>query len=219
MPSNFPGAIDSFTDPLSNSPLNSPSHSTLHSDINDAVEKVETYMGLVKVIPTSVSSAGGTAATLAANGTVTIGTNNTSITVNGAFSSLYQSYLIRYSITTQSANAYVHYSQNLSTGSNYYTLGQEMGWTSTTITGIGTTSTVNQVGRYQSGFSVVAGMVTVTNPNNAVRTFGEFWCAAGAYGTHGQLQIAVDAADTAFTLAPSAGNWTGGTITVYGYRN
>ena len=44
MASTFPGAIDSFTDPLSGSALNSPSHSAQHADLNDAVEKVETYV-------------------------------------------------------------------------------------------------------------------------------------------------------------------------------
>ena len=47
MASTFPGAIDNFTDPLSNSSLSSPSHAGQHSDLNDAVEKIETYMGLV----------------------------------------------------------------------------------------------------------------------------------------------------------------------------
>ena len=44
MASSFPGAIDSFVDPLSTSPLSSPSHSAQHADLNDAVEKVETYV-------------------------------------------------------------------------------------------------------------------------------------------------------------------------------
>jgi hypothetical protein len=44
MPSVYPGAVDAFTDPLSNSPLNSPSHSQLHSDVNDALEKIEAYV-------------------------------------------------------------------------------------------------------------------------------------------------------------------------------
>lgn len=44
MASSFPGAIDSFTDPLSGSALNSPSHSAQHADLNDAVEKIETYV-------------------------------------------------------------------------------------------------------------------------------------------------------------------------------
>ena len=81
MASTFPGAIDSFTNPLSNSALNSPSHSGQHSDLNDAVNKVETYMGLVKVIPTSVAGSG---VSLSASGTVTFA-SSTSISVNGAF--------------------------------------------------------------------------------------------------------------------------------------
>jgi len=44
MASSFPGAIDSFTDPLSGSALNSPSHSAQHADLNDAAEKIETYV-------------------------------------------------------------------------------------------------------------------------------------------------------------------------------
>lgn len=44
MASNYPNALDSFTDPLSTSPLNSPSHSTLHADVNDAIEKIEAYV-------------------------------------------------------------------------------------------------------------------------------------------------------------------------------
>ena len=49
MPSSFPNSIDNFTDPLATSPLNSPSHSLQHSNLNDAVEKIETYMGLVYI--------------------------------------------------------------------------------------------------------------------------------------------------------------------------
>ena len=79
MASGFPGSIDNFTNPLTTSALNSPSHAGQHQDLDDAVNKIETYMGLVKVIPTSVSSAGGTAAILAANGTVNVGTSNTSL--------------------------------------------------------------------------------------------------------------------------------------------
>ena len=91
MASTFPTSIDSFTDPLSTSPLNSPSHSAQHTDLNDAVEKVETYMGLVKVIPT-----GATNGTVSATGTVTIGIAVSSVAVAGCFSSLYKNYKILY---------------------------------------------------------------------------------------------------------------------------
>ena len=90
MASTFPGAIDSFTDPLSGSPLNSPSHSAQHADLNSAANLIETYMGLVKVNPTSVA---GTGVSESATGTVTF-TSATSISVNGCFSSLYENYRI-----------------------------------------------------------------------------------------------------------------------------
>lgn len=89
MASGFPASIDNFTDPLSNSPLNSPSHSAQHADVNDAVEKIETYMGLVKVIPTSATNG-----TVGATGTVTVTVGAASVTINGCFSSLYNSYKI-----------------------------------------------------------------------------------------------------------------------------
>jgi hypothetical protein len=90
MASTFPGAIDSFTDPLSGSALNSPSHSAQHADLNDAAEKIETYMGLVKVIPTSVAGSG---VTLGATGTVTFAAS-TSVSINGCFSALYSNYRV-----------------------------------------------------------------------------------------------------------------------------
>ena len=46
MASSFPSSIDSFPDPLANSPLNAPSHSALHQDVNDAVEKIEVKLGV-----------------------------------------------------------------------------------------------------------------------------------------------------------------------------
>lgn len=99
MPSGFPGSIDNFTDPLSNSPLNSPSHSGLHADVNDAVEKIETYMGLVKVIPTSATNG-----TVSARGTVTF-TNVASVTINGAFTAGYNSYKMVWRINSTGTSA------------------------------------------------------------------------------------------------------------------
>jgi len=74
MASVFPGAIDSFTDPLSGSALNSPSHSAQHADLNDAAEKIEAFMGLVKVTSGALSS--------------------TATNFVGCFTSLYENYRI-----------------------------------------------------------------------------------------------------------------------------
>lgn len=46
MASNYPTSLDTFTNPTATSLLTSPSHSGLHSDINDAVEALETKVGI-----------------------------------------------------------------------------------------------------------------------------------------------------------------------------
>jgi len=45
-PSVYPGSLDSFTDPLASDRLDSPSHATLHADKHDAIEKIETELGV-----------------------------------------------------------------------------------------------------------------------------------------------------------------------------
>jgi hypothetical protein len=46
MGTNYPGAIDSFTNPTSGEPMNSPSHATQHANANAAIEAIETYVGI-----------------------------------------------------------------------------------------------------------------------------------------------------------------------------
>ena len=46
MATNFPGSLDSFTNPSSSSTLDSPSHAAQHANINDAVEAVQTKLGV-----------------------------------------------------------------------------------------------------------------------------------------------------------------------------
>lgn len=45
MPTNYPGAIDSLTNPTTTSQMNSPSHAGQHSNANDAVEAIQTELG------------------------------------------------------------------------------------------------------------------------------------------------------------------------------
>lgn len=228
MPSGFPGSIDNFTDPLTTSPLNSPSHAGQHQDLNDAVEKIETYMGLVKVIPTSVSSAGGTAATLnTTTGTISIGTNNTSITVNGAFSSLYDHYRIIYS--SQGNGSAVFHSLNLTSAgtaatSGYYRNGTTMTSNSTTVIGNAAAAASGfDLGTQQSGTDPFYGVVEVYSPNQARLTFmrGESSTYLGGFGYNYTFQGThnVAASYDGFRFSVSTGNFTAGTIRIYGYRN
>jgi hypothetical protein len=46
MATSFPSNIDTFTNPTTSNTLDSPSHSGQHSDLNDAVEAVETKLGV-----------------------------------------------------------------------------------------------------------------------------------------------------------------------------
>jgi hypothetical protein len=220
MASSFPGSIDNFTDPLSNSALSSPSHAGQHSDLNDAVEKIETYMGLVKVIPTSVSSAGGTAATLAANGTVTIGTGNTSVTVSGAFSSLYDSYKIVLSGGTSSATNVLRVTFGSATTAYYWSFLYSVYGTTTASADTGNNAGfINYCGQLSPVGN--AAEINVMNPFLVANTYvtSATYFGGGTYGgsLNGGHSSAVS--HTSFTLTCNAGTMTGGSIRVYGYRN
>jgi hypothetical protein len=224
MPSSFPGAIDNFTDPLSNSALNSPSHAGQHQDLNDAVEKIETYMGLVKVIPTSVSSAGGTAATLAANGTVTVGTSNTSIDIRGCFSSLYSSYRIVWSGIAASVGGNAMLGKCLVGGTattagfygNTYYVANSAAGALTNATRVNTSYA--EVGNITSTYTN-AGFVDIQQPFATSATYTSFSACDDFYWRIGTDILRNTTSYDGFQLSPTAGALTGGTIRVYGYRN
>jgi hypothetical protein len=97
MASSFPGSIDNFTDPLSNSALSSPSHAGQHSDLNDAVEKIETYVlklprGLVTTTSGGTNSLGYVTGIAAFSSTagVTNDVTSSSMTFTGISGRLYR---------------------------------------------------------------------------------------------------------------------------------
>jgi hypothetical protein len=219
MASSFPGAIDSFTDPLSGSPLNSPSHSAQHADLNDAVEKIETYMGLVKVIPT-----GATNGTVGATGTVTVGSAVSSVTVSGAFSSLYDNYRISMSGGVGSTPAALTFKLGASS-TGYYFSGLSVLYSADTL---GYSRTNNGSTWDIVGGSYVDGArleVDLVNPFVSARKTGLYMYGLIDYRTAGSSRVGGagfhDVADsyTGFTIGVGAGTLTGGSIRVYGYRN
>ncbi len=212
MASTFPGALDNFTDPVSNSPLNSPSHSAQHADLNDAVEKIETYMGLVKVIPTSATNG-----TVGATGTVTIGSAVSSVTVSGAFSSLYNNYLIV--VSGGASVADTNMSMVLGSKVTNYKTQLIYATFNNTLAAIGTTTNVDMP---YCGNASTTGLSCVINVNNPfTSTKNTFVNAQWNSSTNAGTFIA-NTADTisytAFTLTSGGTTMTGGTITVYGYR-
>jgi hypothetical protein len=166
----------------------------------------------------TVSSAGGTAATIA-NGTVTIGTSNTSVTVSGAFSATYDNYRILISsVDCSVSDELFRISLNNSTGSTYvystrwnnYSTGAFGGNNSggTTFWVLGLTSTTDNI-NYQ---------VEVQSPNLTKRTAFTTLGSSDSNYNFGGGQDTNAVAQTGFVISPASGNLTGGTIRVYGYR-
>ena len=211
MSSSFPGAIDNFTDPLSNSNLSSPSHAGQHQDLNDAVEKIETYMGLVKVIPTAATNG-----TITSDGDVTVGNAVSSVSVT-CFSSLYDSYRIIYTTGVGSGIAVINMTLG-STATGYY-----QGGISVPFTGATLLSQVNNGPAWANtgvmGTDYANVVVEIHNPYLSKKTFitWDYLYTAEYIRIGGYLNNTTSY--TSFTLTPGAGTLTGGNIRVYGYRN
>lgn len=213
MASVFPGGIDNFVDPLIGSPLNSPSHALQHQNVNDAVEKIETYMGLVKVVPTSAVNG-----TVSATGTVTIGNAVSSVTVNGAFSSLYNNYKIIVSGGVGSSAQFMRL--QIGTANTLYYSG---------YSGVNYSTNATENANVNNGSLFLnAGIMDLNNINMGVELFSPFLAKptyvngfiatsgrGGAFA--GYLNDLISY--TTFAISPTSGTMTGGTITVYGYRN
>lgn len=215
MASTFPGSIDSFSNPATNSPLTSPSHAGQHQDLNDAVNKIETYMGLVKVIPASV-----TGGTLAANGTITVGNAVSSVVVSGAFSSLYENYKILYMGGTGTDGDIKLQIGSATTG--YYMTFQYIAYATAIATPVSQNNGANF--QYAGSSRTTSNSVTVDiySPNMATYTTlsGIYMGAKAGSGGGATSGVLADTTQhTAFTLIPNVGTLTGGTIRIYGYRN
>lgn len=176
-------------------------------------------VGLWRVTTCTVTSVGGTAAT-ASNGVITIGNGNTSVTINNAFSSSFAAYRIHFSGCVGSQGTDLNMTLGTNTvgasyfGSYYYD-NVNGAITGTTRRNNGTNFPVGGLAQNnEQSFRV-----DIFNPQAAMRTswngqaFGNsysFWYA-GTQATNTQF--------TAITFFPDAGNMTGGTIRVYGYRD
>jgi hypothetical protein len=151
----------------------------------------------------------------------TIGNAVSSIPVTSAFSTDYDNYRIVISKTTVSAvGNSAGITINGSTGATYSSSGIYMTPTSGTVNGLA----LNQVA---SGFwlgitgDVWSGAFDVMSPFlGAVTNFyGQSGGSGG--GSYYNTTMSADsnaASSTGFTIVQASSNWTGGTITVFGYR-
>lgn len=214
MASGFPGSIDNFTDPLTTSALNSPSHAGQHQDLNDAVEKIETYMGLVKVIPT-----GATNGTVTADGDVTIGNAVSSVSVT-CFSDLYDNYKITISGGAASTPMVLKMTLGATVTGYYYTFVYTD--FDNTADAAGAANATGFVYAAEGQSDGMHGCIELFAPYLAKRTriFNGISSGSGTgYAGTNNGFLNNTTSYTAFTLTPNTGTITGGTIRVYGYRN
>lgn len=174
-------------------------------------------VGLWKNTTATVTSVGGTSAT-ASSGTITIGGNNTSVTVAGAFSASFDHYRIVIADVVASTGANMLFQFSGITGSVYSTSGTFFTFGSAVVTGYGPAATTTWViAPTNTGTSNAT--IDVLSPFATKRkTFiGAGVGDSSNYQLNGTCNSTTSA--SGFVISPSAGNITGGTIRIYGYRN
>lgn len=149
--------------------------------------------------------------------TQTIGTTVSSVTVSDVFSSTYDKYKI--TVSGGAASSAIDLWMTLgSTATGYY---YSLLYTiyNNTAAAVGAT---NQAKWAYAGAAEANGItldVDLTNPYLAKQTYYSASLPNSGYAGHASGYLANTTSYTAFTITPSSGTLTGGTIRVYGYRN
>jgi len=153
--------------------------------------------------------------------TQTIGSAVSSVNVTSAFSSDYDSYLIQMN-TVVSANQPNMGLRLGTTVTNYVYSGLYLGTASATITGdvttVATYWNIGACGNGTTGSGRISFDVNVDSPNLAQQTFYGAQNMSLAWSNMYGGYLTNTTQYTDFTLLPSSGTMTGGTICVYGYR-
>ena len=153
--------------------------------------------------------------------TQTVGTGVASVTVTGAFSADYDNYLITYEGAVVSASGEAVRLQLGSTTTGYFGNLIYGSFTSPTPAVIGDNNTANWTHCAGANNNRTNASINLYNPFRTVPThvFSYIYADSSNAGTkRGFLNNSTSY--TAFTmLAGTTGNFTGGTIRVYGYRN
>ena len=172
--------------------------------------------GLELVTTCTVSSTSGTSAT-ASNGVITIGSGNTIVSVSNAFSTNYDNYKILIQNTLSSTLNGVRLQLGSSTGSTYSTANMNIGYTSASVTPeVSSNATQWSIGTGQGLTSVTLDLISPFLATDS-QIMAQSSCDTFVSWRSGR--DSADISSTGFVLSLTSGNFTGGTIRVYGYRN
>jgi hypothetical protein len=203
MATNWPNSVQTFTNPTASSALNSPSHADQHTTVNDTVEALQQYAGMVLVK------------------TQAVGSGVSSVTVTNAFDSRFENYRVVYWVTA-SVNSLVEMSisgETSATGYDsklfYSSVYSAAAWTDV-LRGAADAWIIG----YTNASVTASGSVEVYRPYANLRArFSSQFSSYVSGVANGATVASSGTQSTGFTLAPSSGTFSGGTIRVYGYNN
>ena len=197
MATNWPNSVQTFTNPTSGSALNSPSHADQHATVNDTVEALQTYAGLVFVK------------------SVTIGSGVGSVTVTDAFDSRFTNYLMTGWFSLSSSTTVALFNFGGITGSVYRF---NVFYIATGATGAESNSgglqTYWDIGHWRYGGSMFIGKPYETGYKNY--SFPPNTDVTYTRRGSGKCESTVQA--TSFTITPATGTFTDGILQIYGYN-
>ena len=151
----------------------------------------------------------------------TIGTTVSSVTVSDAFSADYKNYRIVVSGGVASANMDLRLTLGSTTTGYYYVLNYAT-YTVATSLSVSAANAASWAFAGQATSNAISMDVNIQNPfetkRSILRGFYVSTANDGVFGSFGG-HLANDTSYSAFTITPSTGTLTGGTIYVYGLRD
>jgi hypothetical protein len=147
----------------------------------------------------------------------TIGSAVSSVVVSNCFSATYDNYLVTYNNGIGSQQGTIRIKFNNSSGSTYNHNGYFQTYASGTMSSdVAVNETTGYIGMYNTVFANFEAVIYSPYLNTKTALTGRHVTnnEAALYNTYDSGT----ASNTGFTLTPSAGTLTGGTISVYGYK-
>ena len=152
----------------------------------------------------------------------TIGSGVSSVTVSSAFSTDYEDYFITVTGSSVSANQPNLLFRVGATTSSYNYAGMYVGYSSSTVTGdaslAGSGFVMGACGNGTTGNGVTHMALTVKQPFVTQATIFNAQNASASWSSFYNGIMNNGTSYTAFTILPTSGTLTGGTIRVFGYR-
>jgi hypothetical protein len=184
MATNFPGSLDSLTNPSSGDTLASPSHSGQHANANDAIEALQAKVGVDgSAVTTSLDYKVAQAATLTGTQTLTNKTLTSPVINNGVVQGLeeswsYNNQAISGAETMDTLTSTAYYNYTTATGNFTLNVRGNSGTTLSSLLAVGDSITVawaitnGATARYLTAFSVDGSAQTVKWQGGSAPTSG-----------------------------------------------